>query len=118
MRLNTLVRNSIAHRCAIASISSTRGRPRILSDAETLDAVFFVCRTGCQWSALRETHWCSRCAWKTIYHRFRVWARLRIFDHVFHDLATNQHPRRLKLPFYLVQRRSTAWRASIQEGGT
>ena len=87
MRLNTLDRNSIAHRCAVASISSTRGRPRILSDVETLDAVFYVCRTGCQWSALQETHWCSRCAWKTIYHRFRVWARLRIFDHVFHDLA-------------------------------
>ena len=87
MRLNTLVRNSIAHRCAMASSSSARGRPRILSDIETLDAVFYLCRTGCQWSALQETFWCSRCAWKTIYHRFRIWARLRIFDHVFHDLA-------------------------------
>ena len=33
MRLNTLVRNSIAHRCAVASISSTRGRPRIMSSS-------------------------------------------------------------------------------------
>ena len=75
------------HRCAVALSSSTRGRPRILSDVETLDAIFYLCRTGCQWSALQQTHWCSRCAWKTIYHRFGVWARLRIFDHVFHDLA-------------------------------
>ena len=74
MRLNTLVRNSIVHRCAVALSSSTRGRHRILSDVETLDAIFYLCRTGCQWSALQETHLCSRCAWKTIYHCSRAWA--------------------------------------------
>ena len=26
-------------------------------------------------------------SWKTIYHRFSVWAHKRVFDHVFHELA-------------------------------
>jgi putative transposase len=47
-----------------------RGRPKLHSSRELLDAVFFyVLKTGCQWRMLpREFP-----PWKTAYHYFRVW---------------------------------------------
>ena len=35
-----------------------RHNPRV-PDHKTMDAIFFVLRTGCQWNALRETGICS-----------------------------------------------------------
>jgi putative transposase len=46
-----------------------RGRPRVHSPREILDAVFYVLKTGCQWRMLpREFP-----PWKTVFHYFRRW---------------------------------------------
>ena len=46
-----------------------RGRPRLHSLREILDAILYVIRTGCQWRLLpREFP-----PWKTIYHYWRLW---------------------------------------------
>src|ERR671917_1521558 len=37
-----------------------------------MDAIFFVLRTGCQWSALRETTLCSS---SSAHRRFQEWTR-------------------------------------------
>jgi putative transposase len=46
-----------------------RGRPRIHSLREILDAIFYVLRSGCQWRLL--PHDLPR--WPTVYHYFRKW---------------------------------------------
>jgi putative transposase len=46
-----------------------RGRPRIHSLREILDAIFYVLRSGCQWRFL--PHDFPR--WPTVYHYFRKW---------------------------------------------
>ena len=46
-----------------------RGRPRLHSTREILDAVFYVLKSGCQWRMLpREFP-----PWKTVFHYFRKW---------------------------------------------
>ena len=46
-----------------------RGRPRLHSSREILNAVFYVLKTGCQWRMLpREFP-----PWKTVFHYFRAW---------------------------------------------
>ena len=46
-----------------------RGRPRLHSPREILNAVFYVLKTGCQWRMLpREFP-----PWKTVFHYFRAW---------------------------------------------
>jgi hypothetical protein len=44
----------------------------------------FVCRTRCQWSALQGIDGVS---YKTVYHIFKVWSKLRLFEHAFYDLS-------------------------------
>jgi putative transposase len=46
-----------------------RGRPRIHSFREILDALFYILRSGCQWRLL--PHEFPR--WPTVYHYFRQW---------------------------------------------
>src|ERR687898_4100 len=46
-----------------------RGRPRIHSPREILDAVFYVLRSGCPWRLLPRDF----PPWKTIFHYFRAW---------------------------------------------
>ena len=78
------MRNKIAH-CAVAVDNPSRlGRPRIMQTMEVVDAIFFVCKTGCQWSTLTSVFGVS---YKTIYHRFSVWSKARIFEHAFYELA-------------------------------
>jgi len=49
--------------------SKWRGRPRLHSSREILDAVFYVLKSGCQWRMLpREFP-----PWKTVFHYFRAW---------------------------------------------
>jgi putative transposase len=49
--------------------SKWRGRPRLHSPREILNAVFYVLKSGCQWRMLpREFP-----PWKTVFHPFRVW---------------------------------------------
>jgi putative transposase len=46
-----------------------RGRPRLHSPRNILDAVFYVLKSGCQWRMLpREFP-----PWKTVFHYFRAW---------------------------------------------
>ncbi len=46
-----------------------RGRPRLHSPREILNAVFYVLKSGCQWRMLpREFP-----PWKTVFHYFRAW---------------------------------------------
>ncbi len=45
------------------------GRPRV-SDRTCADAIFYVLRTGCQWSALDQT---ELCAHSTAHDRFQAW---------------------------------------------
>jgi putative transposase len=46
-----------------------RGRPRVHSPREILDAVFYVLKSGCQWRMLPRDF----PPWKTVFHSFRVW---------------------------------------------
>ncbi len=46
-----------------------RGRPRLHSPREILNAVFYVLKTGCQWRMLP----CEFPPWKTVFHYFRAW---------------------------------------------
>lgn len=80
------IRNVIA-RLILKSeqIKTRRGRPRILSDAEALNICLFVCRTGCQWSAVDGMCGIS---YKTAYHRFNIWSKKRLFEHAFYELAS------------------------------
>lgn len=52
------------------------GRPRV-SDRSAMDAVFFVLRTGCQWSALDKTGICSS---SVAHQRFQAWVAADVFS--------------------------------------
>jgi putative transposase len=50
-------------------IPKRRGRPRVHSPREILNAVFYVLKSGCQWRMLpRELP-----PWRTVFHYFRTW---------------------------------------------
>src|SRR5512143_199162 len=51
------------------------GRPRV-ADRRCADAIFYVLRTGCQWSALTQT---DLCATSTAYDRFQEWGEAGVF---------------------------------------
>jgi len=55
------------------------GRPRV-PDRQTMDAIFFVLRTGCQWNALNATGICSS---STAHARFQEWAAARVFANLW-----------------------------------
>jgi putative transposase len=46
-----------------------RGRPRLHSPREILNAVFYVLKTGCQWRMLPHEF----PPWKMVFHYFRAW---------------------------------------------
>ena len=46
-----------------------RGRPRLHSPPEIINAVFYVLKTGCQWRMLPRDF----PPWKTVFHYFRAW---------------------------------------------
>ena len=46
-----------------------RGRPRLRSPREILNAVFYVLKSGCQWRMLPRDF----PPWKTVFHYFRKW---------------------------------------------
>ncbi|MCS6773775.1 MAG: transposase, partial [Thermoflexales bacterium] len=51
--------------------ASPRGRKRIHSPRQILNAILYVLRTGCSWRMLPHDF----PAWKTVYHYFRRWRR-------------------------------------------
>jgi putative transposase len=59
-----------------------RGRPRVHSPREVLNAVFYVLKTGCQWRMLpREFP-----PWKTVFHYFRRWRLDGIWEGLNHAM--------------------------------
>ncbi len=52
------------------------GRPRV-ADRDCADAIFYLLRTGCQWSALAEGNFCAK---STAYDRFREWEEAGVFE--------------------------------------
>jgi putative transposase len=50
-------------------VPKKRGRPRLHSLREILDAVFYVLKSGCQWRMLPRDF----PPWKTVFHYFRRW---------------------------------------------
>jgi putative transposase len=50
-------------------VSTGRGRPRIHSPREILDALFYVLKTGCPWRLLPKDF----PPWKSVYDWFRKW---------------------------------------------
>jgi putative transposase len=63
-----------------------QGRRRKLSLAYILDRIFYVCKTGCQWSQLDV----KGSSYKTIYHYFNLWSKAHIFESVFYAIV-NAH---------------------------
>lgn len=55
------------------------GRPRV-PDRACADAIFYVLRTGCQWSALDET---ELVAHSTAHDRFQTWVEAEVFEHLW-----------------------------------
>lgn len=51
------------------------GRPRV-PDRRCADAIFYVLRTGCQWSALNQTDLCAK---STAHDRFQQWVAAGVF---------------------------------------
>ena len=51
------------------------GRPRV-ANRDCADAIFYVLRTGCQWSALKQT---TLCAKSTAHDRFQAWVGAGVF---------------------------------------
>jgi transposase len=59
-----------------------QGRKSTLGDRLFVDAVIFRARTGIQWRDLPERFG----NWKTVYNRFRNWARKDVWAQVFREL--------------------------------
>ncbi len=84
-------RNAIVH--AVHAYEDRRerypqGRRRKLSVAYILGRIFYVCRTGCQWSQL---HVCNS-SYKTVFHHFNLWSKARIFENMFYEAVKGRAP--------------------------
>jgi len=53
--------------------------PRV-DDRRTMDAIFFVLRTGCQWNALNATGICSS---SSAHRRFQEWTKAGVFRKIW-----------------------------------
>ena len=60
-----------------------QGRRRKLSLAYILDRIFYICKTGCQWSQLDV----KGSSYKTVYHYFNLWSKAHIFENVFYAIV-------------------------------
>jgi len=82
--LVTQARNELVRRVVAVDPPKNFGRPRSLTITQTLDKIMYICRTGCQWSQL-PTEGMVSC--KTVYHRFNLWSKHRVFEDAFYNLA-------------------------------
>lgn len=57
-----------------------RGRPCTHSKREILDGIFYIVRGGIQWRMIPN----DLPPWKTVYHYFRLWAKLGVWNRI-HD---------------------------------
>ena len=78
-------RNELARLAIAIDVPNTCGRPRKLTTIDAIDRIFHVCRTGCQWAELPCP---PRVSYKTVYHRFNMLSRQRIFEDAFYNLST------------------------------
>ena len=86
----------------------TIGRPRRMSTLETIQLIVYMCRAGCPWSMLPCPHAVS---YKTVYHRFNLWSRMRIFERALRRMRRMRLRRRaLRLLHSFVHRSSLASR--------
>ena len=53
----------------LPTITTNRGRKRVHSYREILNAIFYLLRSGCAWRLLPHDF----PPWKTVYHYFRLW---------------------------------------------
>jgi putative transposase len=87
----SVLRNAIMHAVGAYETQSGRypqGRRRKLSLAYILDRIFYVCRTGCQWSQLHV----QNSSYKTVFHYFNLWSKAHIFEDVFYDAVKRRVP--------------------------
>jgi putative transposase len=61
-----------------------RGRKRVHSYREILNAIFYLLRSGCAWRMLPHEF----PPWKTVYHYFRLWRIKGIWEHINTALRT------------------------------
>ncbi|MCC4771285.1 IS5 family transposase [Methanosarcina sp. DH2] len=57
---------------------TNRGKKRIHSYREILNAIFYLLRSGCAWRMLPHDF----PPWKTVYHYFRFWRNDRVWEHI------------------------------------
>ena len=84
-------RNAIAravHAYEARRERNPQGRRRKLSIAYILERIFYVCRTGCQWSQLHV----QDSSYKTVFHHFNLWSKARIFENVFYETVKARSP--------------------------
>ena len=62
----------------LPALKSTRGRKRVHSYREILNAIFYLLRSGCSWRMLPHEF----PPWKTVYHYFRLWRIYGIWEHI------------------------------------
>jgi len=58
------------------------GRQRKISYEYILDNILHILKTGSQWSNMKT----QNCSWKTIYHYFTKWTKLKIFERAYFHL--------------------------------
>ena len=63
---------------------TNRGRKRVHSYREILNAIFYLLRSGCAWRMLPHEF----PPWKTVYHYFRLWRLKGIWEHINTVLRT------------------------------
>jgi transposase len=66
-----------------------RGRPRIHSLRDILDAIFYVLRTGCPWRYLPANF----PPWQTVFYHFRRWRRQGIWSRLYRNLHAAERER-------------------------
>ena len=80
------VKNELVRIILLNQRKATRGRPRSASLIEILDKIIYVCRTGCQWRAIDML---DGIPFQTVYHWFRVWSKMTIFEKTFYSLSSH-----------------------------
>ena len=68
----------------IPNSQMNRGRKRVHSYREILNAIFYLLRSGCAWRMLPHEY----PHWKTVYHYFRLWRILGIWEQINNVLRT------------------------------
>ena len=63
---------------------TNRGRKRVHSHREILNAIFYLLRSGCDWRMLPHEF----PPWKTVYHYFRLWRLKGLWEHINTVLRT------------------------------